>query len=213
MTLIELGLYFALLSLLTFGGVSSVIPEMQRYIVDVKGWTTAADFMHLFAVAQAAPGPNVLFTSLIGYRVAGIAGSLVALLGLCAPAAALTWVVSTLWERVGDSPWRTIIRRALAPLVVGLTFAGGRSCGSAPARVTAVRARASQEIEAAPQGVVLRLSRSCGGNAPTPNGRRESSVINVLWTVRSDRWTRADAAWVSRAACAGIHTRWGRSPS
>ncbi len=71
MTLIELGLYFALLSLLTFGGVSSVIPEMQRYIVDVKGWTTAADFMHLFAVAQAAPGPNVLFTSLIGYRVAG----------------------------------------------------------------------------------------------------------------------------------------------
>ena len=96
MTLIELGLYFALLSLLTFGGVSSVIPEMQRYIVDVKGWTTAADFMHLFAVAQAAPGPNVLFTSLIGYRVAGIAGSLVALLGLCVPAAALTWVVSTL---------------------------------------------------------------------------------------------------------------------
>ena len=125
MTLIELGLYFALLSLLTFGGVSSVIPEMQRYIVDVKGWTTAADFMHLFAVAQAAPGPNVLFTSLIGYRVAGIAGSVVALLGLCVPAAALTWVVSTLWERVGDSSWRNIIRRALAPVVVGLTFAGG----------------------------------------------------------------------------------------
>ncbi|PYM78597.1 MAG: chromate transporter [Candidatus Rokuibacteriota bacterium] len=124
-TLIELGLYFALLSLLTFGGVSSVIPEMQRYIVDVKGWTTAADFMNLFAVAQAAPGPNVLFTSLIGYRVAGIAGSVVALLGLCVPAAALTWVVSTLWERVGDSPWRNIIRRALAPVVVGLTFAGG----------------------------------------------------------------------------------------
>src|SRR5438105_8192461 len=124
-TLIELGLYFALLSLLTFGGVSSVIPEMQRYIVDVKGWTTAADFMHLFAVAQAAPGPNVLFTSLIGYRVAGIAGSLVALLGLCLPAALLTWVGSTLWERVGDSPWRGVIRRVLAPLVVGLTAAGG----------------------------------------------------------------------------------------
>jgi chromate transporter len=124
-TLIELGLYFALLSLLTFGGVSSVIPEMQRYIVDVKGWTTAADFMHLFAVAQAAPGPNVLFTSLIGYRVAGIAGSLVALLGLCVPAAALTWVVSTVWERVRDSAARGVIRRALAPLMVGLTFAGG----------------------------------------------------------------------------------------
>jgi chromate transporter len=98
---------------------------MQRYIVDVKGWTTATDFMRLFAVAQAAPGPNVLITSLIGYRVAGVAGSLVALFALCLPAGALTWVVSSLWERFRDSPWRAVIQRALAPLVVGLTSAGG----------------------------------------------------------------------------------------
>jgi len=123
--LIELGTYFARLSLLTFGGLSSVIPDMQRYIVDVKGWTSATDFMRLFAVAQAAPGPNVLITSLIGYRVAGVAGSLVALFALCVPPAALTWVVSALWERFRDSPWRGAIQRALAPLVVGLTFAAG----------------------------------------------------------------------------------------
>jgi len=123
--LLELGLYFALLGLLTFGGVSSVMPEMQRYIVDVKGWTTATDFMQLFAVAQAAPGPNVLITSLIGYRVAGFAGSLVALFAMCLPAAALAWGVSSLWERFRHSPWRSVIQRALAPLVVGLIFAGG----------------------------------------------------------------------------------------
>ena len=84
MILIELGTYFARLSLLTFGGLSAVVPDMQRYIVDVKGWTSATDFMRLFAVAQAAPGPNVLITSLIGYRVAGVAGSLVALSSRCA---------------------------------------------------------------------------------------------------------------------------------
>jgi chromate transporter len=123
--LIQLGLYFALLSLLTFGGLSSVIPEMQRYLVDVKGWMTPTDFMQLFAVAQAAPGPNVLVASLIGYRVAGVAGSLVALLGLCVPAAALTWIVSALWERGRDSFWGNVIRRALAPVVVGLIFAAG----------------------------------------------------------------------------------------
>jgi chromate transporter len=66
--LIQLGLYFALLSLLTFGGLGPVIPETQRYIVDVKGWTTPGDFMQLFAVAQTAPGPNVLVTSLIVWR-------------------------------------------------------------------------------------------------------------------------------------------------
>ncbi len=63
--------------------------------------------------------------SLIGYRVAGVAGSLVALLGLCLPAAALTWVVSALWERGRDSLWGHVIRRALAPVVVGLIFAAG----------------------------------------------------------------------------------------
>src|SRR5207249_11499822 len=91
----------------------------------LKGWTTATDFMQLFAVAQAAPGPNVLITSLIGYRVAGFAGSLVALFAMCLPAAALAWVVSSLWERFRHSPWRSVIQRALAPLVVGLIFAGG----------------------------------------------------------------------------------------
>ena len=125
MTLIALGRYFALLSLLSFGGLSPLIPEVQRYIVDAKGWLTPMDFLQLFAVAQAAPGPNVLIASLIGYRVAGFAGSLVALAALCLPAAALTWVVSSLWERLRNSPWRPLIQRALLPPLVGLIFAGG----------------------------------------------------------------------------------------
>ena len=125
MILAKLGLFFAVLSLFTFGGVSSVIPEMQRFIVDQNGWTTATDFMQLFAVAQAAPGPNVLIASLLGWRVAGFAGSIVALGAICAPAAILAWWVSDLWERFRDSPWRSAIQRALAPLVVGLIAAGG----------------------------------------------------------------------------------------
>jgi len=83
--LLELGLYFAVLSLLSFGGMSSVLPEMQRYMVDVKGWMSATEFMQLFAVAQAAPGPNVLMSSLVGWKVAGFAGSLVALGAMCGP--------------------------------------------------------------------------------------------------------------------------------
>ena len=50
MTLLELGLYFSLLSLISVGGMPSVIPEMHRYVVDVKGWITPEDFIQMFAV-------------------------------------------------------------------------------------------------------------------------------------------------------------------
>ena len=89
MNLLELALYFALLSLLSVGGLPSVMPEMQRYVVELKGWLTPSDFIQAFAVGQAAPGPNVLITSLIGWKVAGLAGALVALGAMCFPAAVL----------------------------------------------------------------------------------------------------------------------------
>ena len=125
MILVKLALFFGVLSFLTFGGVSSVVPEMQRYVVEENGWITATDFMQLFAVAQSAPGPNVLISSLVGFRVAGFSGSLVALAAICLPAGVLAWGVFELLDRYRDSPWRGILQRSLAPLVVGLIGAGG----------------------------------------------------------------------------------------
>jgi len=113
------------LSLIAFGGMPSVMPEMQRLVVEVKGWTTPTEFIQLFAIAQAAPGPNVLIVSLIGWRAAGLTGAIVALLAVCFPAALLSWWVADLWERFKDSPWRIAIQRAIAPLVVGLILSGG----------------------------------------------------------------------------------------
>jgi len=124
-TLLELTLYFMLLSLISVGGMPSVMPEMQRYVVDVKGWITPEDFMQLFAVGQAAPGPNVLIASLIGWKIAGLGGALLALAAMCGPAAVIAWWVANLWDRFKDSPWRAAIQRAIAPIVVGLIMAGG----------------------------------------------------------------------------------------
>jgi chromate transporter len=123
--LVELGLYFAVLSCIAFGGIPSVIPEMQRIVVDVKGWTSAEEFIRLFAIAQAAPGPNILFSSLVGWKVAGLGGALVALGSMCGPAAVISWVVSDLWEKYKLAPWRIALQRAIAPLVVALIFSGG----------------------------------------------------------------------------------------
>ena len=123
--LLEIAAYFCVLSIFSVGGLPSVMPEMQRYVVEVKAWMSPAEFMQAFAVGQAAPGPNMLVTSLVGWHLAGLSGALVALFAMCGPAAVLAWWASGLWERFKDTPWRKAIQRAIAPVVVGMILSGG----------------------------------------------------------------------------------------
>ena len=125
MTLLELTLLFMLLSLISVGGMPSVLPELQRYVVDVKAWMTPEDFIQVFAVGQAAPGPNVLIASLVGWKVAGLGGALLSLAAMCGPAAVLAWWVAEYWERFKGTAWRAAIQRAISPVVVALILSGG----------------------------------------------------------------------------------------
>ena len=123
--MLDLALFFAAVSLISVGGISSVLPEVQRYVVEARGWMSAEEFVQLFAIAQAAPGPNVLIVSLIGWKVFGLAGALVSLAAMCGPAAALSWWVSGLWERFRDHHWRIATQRALGAIAVGLVMSSG----------------------------------------------------------------------------------------
>jgi chromate transporter len=123
--LVELIAQFLLLSMLSIGGANAVIPEMHRRAVDVHHWMTDADFTQLFALSQAAPGPNVLIVSLIGWKVAGVMGGLVAMLAMSGPSSLLTYGVAHAWERFRDAPLRIALQRGLAPVTVGLILASG----------------------------------------------------------------------------------------
>ena len=123
--MLQIAIYFALLSLVSVGGIPSVMPEMQRLVVDVQGWMSAAEYTQLFAIAQAAPGPNVLVTALIGWKVAGLAGGLVALGAFCGPAGVLAYSIGGYWDRMRDAPWRKVLQRALIPISVGFIVSGG----------------------------------------------------------------------------------------
>ena len=103
----------------------SVIPEMHRYVVESKGWISHDDFVQMFALGQAAPGPNVLIASLIGWKIAGVPGALVTLAAMCGPAAVISYWVAGVWDRMRDRPWRAVAQRAMAPMVVGLILSGG----------------------------------------------------------------------------------------
>jgi chromate transporter len=122
-TLAELALVYLQLSLLAFGGANAVIPEMQRQVVDVHHWMTAQDLAGLYAMAQAAPGPNMMVVSLVGWRVAGIWGALVTTGAVALPSSVLTLLVSGIWYRFKDADWRKALQAGLQPVTAGLIMA------------------------------------------------------------------------------------------
>jgi chromate transporter len=123
-TLLTLAVQFAILSLFAVGGAMAVIPEMHRQAVEVSHWMTERQFADLFAIAQAAPGPNIIIVTLIGYQAAGIAGALVATAAMCGPACVLTFYVARVFDRFRHARWRIVIQAGLVPVSVGLFAAG-----------------------------------------------------------------------------------------
>ncbi|MDP1610302.1 MAG: chromate transporter [Sulfuritalea sp.] len=124
-SLTELIAHFAVLSLLAFGGGNAMLPEMQRLVVEHYHWMSAATFSELFAVAQAAPGPNVLVVSLIGLQLAGIQGFFAITAAFCLPSSLLMYGFARWWHGVGDVPWRNAVQGAVGPVAVGLVLASG----------------------------------------------------------------------------------------
>ena len=93
--------------------------------VEVEHWLTDSDFSQMFALAQAAPGPNVLIVSLIGWKAAGVLGGIVAMVAMCAPSSIVAWYVVGAWERFRAAPWRIALQAAIEPVTVGLVVASG----------------------------------------------------------------------------------------
>jgi chromate transporter len=122
-TLITLALLFSLLSFLSVGGAISALPEIHRQAIDIHHWMTDREFVDLVAIAQAAPGPNVLFVTLIGHHVAGIPGALVATFFMCGPACAVAFFIARMFDRFRDKPWRAAVQGGLVPVSIGLVGA------------------------------------------------------------------------------------------
>jgi chromate transporter len=121
--LIGLILIFAPLSLISFGGGQAVIADVQRQTVG-HGWLTDQQFTDLFAVSRAAPGPSSLITALIGYQIYGLLGAVVALFATFVPSSIVVYAASAWWQRHPISPIKRAIERGLAPVAIGLIFAG-----------------------------------------------------------------------------------------
>ncbi|MCO6414981.1 chromate transporter [Siccirubricoccus sp. KC 17139] len=132
MTLVlQILLTFSILSLVAVGGANAVLPEMHRQLVELRGWMDDATFSQLYALAQAAPGPNILVASVMGWQVAGVSGMAAATLGMLVPAAVLAWGMAGLAWRLRGAPWLKPAQGGLVPVAIGLILAAGLTMAQA----------------------------------------------------------------------------------
>lgn len=123
--LLQLFWLFALLSVLAFGGGAGVLPDIQRAAVDHYHWMTPGEFLDMFAISRAAPGPGSLIVLLIGQKAAGLPGAAVSFVAMFLPSCVMVHFVARGWHRAARSAWREVVERALAPVAIGLTFSSG----------------------------------------------------------------------------------------
>jgi chromate transporter len=124
-------LHLSLLSFLAVGGAMAVAPDLHRYLVVQQGWLGDPEFAASIALAQAAPGPNVLFIALLGWNVGlqsgghvqAVLGLLLALVGMLLPSSLLTLSVTRWAQRHHRDRSVRAFKLGMAPLVIGLLLA------------------------------------------------------------------------------------------
>jgi chromate transporter len=135
----QLFAHFLSLSLLAVGGAITTAPDMHRYLVDQQGWLSDSQFNASIAIAQAAPGPNVLFVALMGWNVGlnaggllpALFGVLVSMLGIMLPSSALTYFASRWGHENRDLRAVRAFKQGMAPIVIALLIATGWILASA----------------------------------------------------------------------------------
>ena len=121
--LLALAVTLAGLSLLAFGGGSAILPEMQRQCVTVHGWMTDRQFLDLYALTRATPGPTMMVVALIGLKAAGWPGALVGPLAMFGPSSTLMCLAHMGWKRLEKASWRPALERAVPPIAAGTMMA------------------------------------------------------------------------------------------
>jgi chromate transporter len=130
---LELFLHYCSLSFLAIGGAITTVPEMHRFLVVEHHWLTDAQFNASISMAQAAPGPNVLFVALMGWNVGlnagsmalGLLGMIATMSGILLPSTVLTYFTAQWGHRNRELRAVRAFKQGMAPIVVALLIATG----------------------------------------------------------------------------------------
>ncbi|MBR2931856.1 MAG: chromate transporter [Rikenellaceae bacterium] len=112
---------FFKIGLFTFGGGYAMVPIIQREVIDRRGWIDRDEFVELLTLAQSAPGPIALNTSVfVGYKMRGYAGALAALLGVVVPAFTVILIVAIYFAQFRENVYVNAAFKGMRPAVVAL---------------------------------------------------------------------------------------------
>jgi chromate transporter len=125
--------HYLSLSLLSVGGAITTAPDQHRFLVDGQSWLSDPQFSASIAIAQAAPGPNVLFIALLGWNVGlnagglvtAFLGMLVAMTGIMIPSTTLTYLAARWGHQNRELRGVRAFKQGMAPIVIALLVATG----------------------------------------------------------------------------------------
>ena len=125
--------HFVSLSLLSVGGAIVTAPDLHRYLVSQQQWLTDPQFTSAIAIAQAAPGPNVMFVGLLGWNLGLNAGGwptavfavLLVMVAILLPSSVLTYNATQWAYRNRDLRAVRAFKQGMAPIVVALLISTG----------------------------------------------------------------------------------------
>lgn len=120
--LLSIFLKLSAFSLVAFGGVNALLPELLNLAVYQERWIDLQTFSDYFAIAQAAPGPNFMTVTLLGWHIYGVLGALVATLAIAWPSSILIYFLQRFILGIKDPIKKQSIQYAAAALAIGLVL-------------------------------------------------------------------------------------------
>lgn len=153
-------LHFMVMSLLSIGGAVATVPDIHRFVVEERGWLGDAQFTDSIALAQAAPGPNLLFVAVIGWNVAGPAGVCASMAGMLLPSTTLAWAATRWGLRRRDHLGVRAFTGGMSAITVGLLLSSGWILSQPAWRMPARQAAGSAVLMLVTVAVMLRTRLS-----------------------------------------------------
>ncbi len=119
--LLQIFIVFAKVGIFGYGGGPSMIPLIQEEVVDIHGWLSTEEFVDALAMGNSLPGPIAIkMSAYVGYKLAGLPGSLASVMGVAAPSMVLMLVLAVFFLQYKDLPQIQAILKAVRPAVVAL---------------------------------------------------------------------------------------------